>query len=117
MSYIEVWFAYWNSKPLEIEEKISFTLVINKSVKYRKIMRYSVQPLDQIFLKGYSYSFTSCISRINNTQLTFTQSIDVVISIYNLIKYNDNYEKISGILWQYCRDELAVDGDDAIRNF
>ena len=35
-SYIEVWFTDQNSKPLEIENKISITLVINKSVKYKK---------------------------------------------------------------------------------
>ena len=28
-SYIEVWFTYQNSKPLEIEDKISITLFIN----------------------------------------------------------------------------------------
>ena len=27
--YIEVWFTDQNSKPLEIEDKINFTLVIN----------------------------------------------------------------------------------------
>ena len=27
------------------------------------------------------------------------QYIDVVMSMYNLIEYNDNYSKASGILW------------------
>ena len=31
--YIEVWFTDQNSKPLEIEDKIIITLVINESVK------------------------------------------------------------------------------------
>ena len=31
--YIEVWFTDQNIKPLEIEDKINITLVINKSVK------------------------------------------------------------------------------------
>ena len=35
--------------------------------------------------------FTSCISRINNTQIDDAQYIDIVISMYNLIKYSDNY--------------------------
>ena len=46
-SYIEVWFSDQNSKPLEIEDKINITLVINWSVKYKKMMRCSVQPKDQ----------------------------------------------------------------------
>ena len=32
-SYTEVWFTDQNSKPLEIEDKINITLVINYSVK------------------------------------------------------------------------------------
>ena len=35
-SYIEVWFTDQNSKPLEIEDIINITLVINLSVKYKK---------------------------------------------------------------------------------
>ena len=35
-SYIEVWFTDQNSRPLEIEDKISITLVINLSVKSKK---------------------------------------------------------------------------------
>ena len=42
--------------------------------------------------------FTSCISRINNTQIDNDQYIDVVILMYDLIEYNDNYSKKSGIL-------------------
>ena len=35
-SYIQVWFTDENSIPLEIEDKIKITLVINESVKYQK---------------------------------------------------------------------------------
>ena len=35
-SYIEVLLTDQNSKPLEIEDKINITLVINQSVKYKK---------------------------------------------------------------------------------
>ena len=34
-SYIEVQFTDQNSKPLEIEDKINITLVINQCVKYK----------------------------------------------------------------------------------
>ena len=40
-----------------------------------------------------STSFASCISRINNTQIDGVQYIDVVMSMYNLIEYSDNYSK------------------------
>ena len=49
--------------------------------------------------------FTKCISRINGTDIDNAQDIDIVISIYNLIKYSDNHSKTSGSLWQYYRDD------------
>ena len=33
------------------------------------------------------------------------------MSMYNVIEYSDDYSKTSGILWQYCRDERALDDD------
>ena len=49
--------------------------------------------------------FTKCISRINNTDIDNAQDIDIVMSMYNLIEYSDNYSKISGRLWQYYKDD------------
>ena len=45
------------------------------------------------------------------------QYIDVVMPMYNLIEYSDNYSRTSGILWQYCRDEPAMDDNGAIVDF
>ena len=42
--------------------------------------------------------FTNCISEINNTQIDNAQDIDIVMPIYNLIEYSDNYSKTSGSL-------------------
>ena len=57
--------------------------------------------------------FTNFISRIKNMQVNDAHSIDVVMPIYNLIEYSDNYSNTFRILWQYCRDEttLANNGD------
>ena len=41
----------------------------------------------------------------------------VVMPVYNLLKYSDNYLKISRILWQYCRNEPAVNDNDGIIDF
>ena len=43
-------------------------------------------------------AFTSCISRINNTQVNGAQCIDVIMSMYNLIEYSDSYLKTSETL-------------------
>ena len=49
-------------------------------------------------------SFTNCISEINNTQVDNAKDIDVIMPMYNLIEYSDNFAKTSGSLWQYFRD-------------
>ena len=48
---------------------------------------------------------TNCISSINNIQIDNAEYIDVVMPMYNLIEYSDNYSKTSGSLWQYYRDD------------
>ena len=49
--------------------------------------------------------FTNCISEINNNQIDNAKEIDVVMPMYNLIEYSDNYSKTCGGLWQYYRNE------------
>ena len=61
--------------------------------------------------------FTNCISKINNTQIDNAEYIDIVMPMYNLIEYSDNYLKTSGSLWQYCKDIPAVDDNGAIADF
>ena len=58
--------------------------------------------------------FTNCISKINNTQIDNAEYIDIVMLMYSLIEYSDNYSKTSGSLWQYCKDIPAVDDDGDI---
>ena len=49
--------------------------------------------------------FTKCISRINNPDIDNAHDIDIVMPMYNLIDYSDNYSKTSGSLWQYYKDD------------
>ena len=49
--------------------------------------------------------FTNCMSEINNTRVDNAKDIDIVMPMYNLIEYSDNYFKTRGSLWQYFRDE------------
>ena len=49
--------------------------------------------------------FTNCIIEINNTQIDNCKDIDIIITMYSLIEYSDNYAKTSGSLWQYYRGE------------
>ena len=40
--------------------------------------------------------FCDCISKINNTQVDNSEDIDIVMPMYNLIEYSDNYLEAYG---------------------
>ena len=61
--------------------------------------------------------FTDCISEINNTQIDNAKEIDIVMPMYNLTEFSDNYSKTSGSLWQYHKDEPFLDNNGAIGDF
>ena len=61
--------------------------------------------------------FTKCISEINNTQIDNAKDIDIVMPMYNLIEYSDNYAKTTGSLWQYCKDIPARNNNNEINHF
>ena len=48
--------------------------------------------------------FRSCISEISNTFIDNTGDLDIVMLIYNLLEYRENYSMTSGCLWN--RDEM-----------
>ena len=52
--------------------------------------------------------FTECISEINNKETDHAKVIHVVMPMYNLIEYSDNYLETFGILWKYDKDETFI---------
>ena len=61
--------------------------------------------------------FTNCISEINNMQIGNAKDIDIVMPMYNLTEYSDNYVKTTGSLWQYCKDIPARNNNNEITEF
>ena len=49
--------------------------------------------------------FIECISEVNNTQIDNAKDIAVVMPMYNLIEYSDNYSTTSKSLWHSYRDD------------
>ena len=49
--------------------------------------------------------FTTCRNGINNTEIDNAKDIDIVMLMYNLIEYTDNYSKTPGNLWQQYKDD------------
>ena len=56
--------------------------------------------------------FRSCISKIRNTFTDHAEHLDVVIPMYNLLEYNNNYSMASGSLWNHYRDEVIEDANE-----
>ena len=50
-------------------------------------------------------SYIKCISKINDTQIDITENIDIIMPMYHLIEYSDNYSETCGSLRQYYKDE------------
>ena len=46
------------------------------------------------------HAFQKSITFIDNAE-----NLDIVMPMYNLLEYSDNFSKTSGNLWNYYRDE------------
>ena len=69
--------------------------------------------------------FTKCNLEINDELVDTAENLDIVMSMYNLIEYSDNYQDSSVTLYQYKRDEppeddavadLTADNSDSLKN-
>ena len=61
--------------------------------------------------------FTTCITKINNTQVGYAEDINIVVPMYNLIWHSNAYLKTSGSLRQYYRDKPVIDANRNITDF
>ena len=116
---------------LELNDELRGTYNVNSQIKFKNTMLKSNlwdYSDAYIFVKGTvtvnnttvgdADANTNCISGINNAQVNNTKNIDIVMPMYNLVEYSDNYSKTSGRLWQYCQDIPAVDNNNnGIVNF
>ena len=49
--------------------------------------------------------FTKCNFEINDERVDTAENLDIVMPMYNLIEYSDNYQDSSATLYQYKQDE------------
>ena len=52
--------------------------------------------------------FTRCVTHINDEHVETVESLDIIMPMYNLIEYSDNYADSSGSLYQFKRDEYPM---------
>ena len=49
------------------------------------------------------------MTEINGARVDKPKFINIIIPMYNLIEYSDNYSDTSGCLWDFKRDEINAD--------
>ena len=57
-------------------------------------------------------SFIRCVTHINDEHVETAENLDIIMPMYNLLGYSDNYADSSGSLWQFKRDEQNMNGEN-----
>ena len=52
--------------------------------------------------------FARCVTHINDEHIETAENLDIIMPMYNLIEYSDNYADASGSLYQFKRDESPM---------
>ena len=61
-------------------------------------------------------AFTKCNLEINDEHADTAENLDIVMPMYNLIEYSDNYQDSSATFYQYKRDEPPDNNIDLTAN-
>ena len=56
--------------------------------------------------------FRTCDVTINDEHVEKAEDLDIVMPIYNLLEYSDNYQNLTGSFYQFKRDEPPDDNAD-----
>ena len=60
--------------------------------------------------------FARCVTHINDEHVETAENLDIIMPMYNLIKYSDNYADSSGSLYQFKRDESPMNNAGNLLN-
>ena len=58
--------------------------------------------------------FTKCVTHINDQHVDNADDLDIVMPIYNLNEYSNNYSDTSGSLWQFKRYEQNMNNKNPV---
>ena len=54
--------------------------------------------------------FARCVTHVNDEHVETAGNLDIIMPMYSLIEYSDNYADSSGSLCQFRRDESPMNG-------
>ena len=52
--------------------------------------------------------FTRCVTHISDEHVETAKNLDIILPMYNLLEYSDNYVDSSGSLYKFKRDESSM---------
>ena len=58
--------------------------------------------------------FTTCVTHINDEHAETAENLDIILPMYNLLEYSDNYADSSGSLYQFKRDESPMNDNNPL---
>ena len=88
----------------ENDSTIKFETKLNKP----NLCDYSdIAPDTNVAFKNCA-PFTRCVTHINDEHVETAGNLDIIMPMYNLIEYCDNYADSSGGLYQFKRDEFPA---------
>ena len=107
---------------VEINDESRGAYNVNSQIKFKTTMlKSSLCDYSDayIFVKGtISVNNTAAQGAAvnnNNKKVIFKNCAPfIVMPMYNLIEYSDNYAKTTGSVWQYCKDIPARNANDEI---
>ena len=94
------------------------TLQNNLQQMHLKLLQKAVNNTSKKVIFKNCAPSTSCLIKINYTQVDNAEDIDIELPVYKLTKYSDTYSKILESLWQYCRKKPAfIENNSNITDF
>ena len=74
------------------------------------------KPANSVVVFKNCAPFRTCDETINDEHIEKTEDLDIVMPMYNLLEYSDNYQNSAGSLYQFKRDEPPDDNADVANN-
>ena len=60
--------------------------------------------------------FTRCVTHVNGEHVDTSEILDIIMPMYNLLEYSDNYADSSGSLYQFKRNESPMNDAGNLNN-
>ena len=74
-------------------------------------MKVAALDTDNNFAFKNCAPFTWCVTHINDEHIDNAENLDIIMPMYNLIEYSDNYTDTSGSLWHFKRDKSPTNNN------